>query len=184
MKIVKLRTPSRLEIRRDVERLEPKAKGRINVSDKQDFVFPDNDYTIKAEFDEEKFPTFFFDTDEDIFKMKIKKVKKQDIIGKYEYKAPYEPPSILSASGKDKKVERTGRLVYNAEPSTQEKALKKYHHYATKYNIPITTKERGKKTLAELARDINAYEQKNRDKILKQPIDVKFKERGLYLVDV
>jgi hypothetical protein len=171
-------------IRRDVERIEPKAQGRINVSNETDFVFPDNDYTIKAEFDDEKFPTFFFDNDEDIFKMKIKKVKKQDIIGKYEYKPPYEPPSILSASGKDKKVERTGRLVYNAEPSTQEKALKKYHHYANKYKIPITTKERGKKTLAELARDINAYEQKNRDKILKQPIDVKFKERGLYLVDV
>lgn len=180
MKIVKLRTPSRMEVRRDVERLEPKARGRINISDERDFVFPDNDYTIKAEFDEEKFPMFSFDIldDDIIFK---KRKPKQNTIGKY----VYQQPSILTA--KDGKIrERTGKLVYDAEPSTQDKALKKYHHYANKYNIPITTKERGKKTLGELARDINAYEHnpKNMKRILSQPIDAKFKERGLYLVDV
>jgi pimeloyl-ACP methyl ester carboxylesterase len=72
------------------------------------------------------------------------------------------------------------------EIAAQRKAMKKYIHYAEKYKIPITTKERGKKTIAELAKDINTYEHnpKNMKRILQQPIDAKYKERGLYLIDV
>lgn len=178
MKIVKLRKPSRMEVRRDVERLEPKAKGRIKVSEKQDFIFPDWEYF--EEFPDDM-PRNTIEELGDFFRRRNAVAKKVPLIGKYEYK----PPPILM-NGDDKINKRTGKLVYNAEPSTQDKALKKYHHYASKYGIPLSTKERGKKTIAELAKEINAYEHnpKNMARILKQPIDVKFKERGLYLVDV
>ena len=185
MKIVRLRTPSRAEVRGGLEKLEPKIKGKIKITDETDFVFPD--WEFKREF-EDNMPKGIFAELSDIIKDRYKenKRRKPAIIGKYVYQQPYEAPSILSANDKDKRVSRTGKLVYDAEPSTQEKALKKYHHYASKYNIPISTKEHGKKTLAQLAKDINAYEHnpKNMKRILAQPIDAKFKERGLYLVDV
>jgi len=178
MKIVKVGKPSRMEVRHKAERLEPKARGRINISDKQDFVFPD------AEFYEEfpdNMPRSSIEEIGEFMRRRNAMVKQPKIIGSYEYKAP---PILM---GRDDKMDkRTGKLVYNAEPTTQEKALKKYHHYASKYNIPISTKDKGKKTLAELAKDINTYEHnpKNMARILKQPIDAKYKERGLYLVDV
>jgi|LakMenEpi03Aug12_release.lakeMendotaPanAssembly.Ray.scaffolds.fasta_scaffold122459_2 hypothetical protein len=188
MKIVKVRGGmSKAEARGAMERLEPIAKGKITITGQDDFVFPDNDYTIEQEF-KEYMPKGLYTELRDIIRDKYKSLKKKQpaMIGKYVYKQPYEAPSILSAGGDDKKVSRTGKLVYDAEPSTQEKALKKYHHYASKYNIPISTKEHGKKTLAQLAQDINKYEHnpKNMKRILAQPIDAKFKERGLYLVDV
>lgn len=178
MKIVKLRKPSRMEVRRDIERLEPKAKGKIKVSNKQDFVFPDWEYF--EEFPDDM-PRSTIEEIGDFLRRRTALVKQPNIIGRYEYKAP---PILMNAD--DKINKRTGKLVYNAEPTTQDKALKKYHHYASKYGIPLATKERGKKTIAELAKEINAYEHnpKNMARILKQPIDVKFKERGLYLVDV
>lgn len=178
MKIVKLRKPSRMEVRRDVERLEPKAKGRIKITDKQDFVFPD--WEFYEEFPDDM-PRATIDEIGDFLRRRNALMKQPKIIGKYEYKAP---PILMNKE--DVINKRTGKLVYNAEPTSQEKALKKYYHYANKYNIPISTKERGKKTIAELAKEINAYEHnpKNMARILKQPIDVKFKERGLYLVDV
>jgi hypothetical protein len=185
MKIVKLRKPSKMEVRAGVERLEPKARGKINITKETDFIFPDDEF--RQEFpDELFFPKNTLDDFKDYFKQRMKMRKKVETIGKYEYKPPYEPPSILSATGKDKKVERTGKLVYNAEPTAQDKAVKKYMHYADKYGISLQTKERGKKTIAQLAKEINAYEHnpKNMARILKQPIDAKFKERGLYLIDV
>ena len=181
MKIVKVGKPSRMEVRHQVERLEPKARGRINISDERDFVFPDDEIVPEWRDDMPRSSSHIQDIG-DYLRKRNAMMKKVAVIGKYQY----EPPSILQAKDKDKKVERTGKLFYDAEPTTQEKAMKKYIHYAEKYKIPITTKERGKKTIAELAKDINTYEHnpKNMKRILRQPIDAKFKERGLYLIDV
>jgi hypothetical protein len=167
-----------MEVRVGADRLEPKVKGRLKITDKEDYVFPDWEYF--EEFPDDM-PRASLEVLGDLIKRRNAMIKKVPTIGKYEYK----PPSILMNT--DETInKRTGKLVYNAEPTTQDKALKKYHHYASKYGIPISTKDRGKKTLAELAKEINAYEHnpKNMARILKQPIDVKFKERGLYLVDV
>ena len=181
MKIVKVGKPSRMEVRHQVERLEPKARGRINISKDRDFIFPDDEIVPEWRDDMPRSSSYIEDIG-DFLRRRNAMVKKVPVIGKYQY----EPPSILQARETDKKVERTGKLVYDAEPTTQEKAMKKYIHYANKYKIPITTKERGKKTIAELAKDINTYEHnpKNMARILKQPIDAKYKERGLYLIDV
>jgi hypothetical protein len=178
MRIVRLRVPSRVETRYADEKYEPKVRGKIRISEEDDYVFPD--WVIENEFKDDV-PRGYISELNDILKDRLKRFKKPSIIGEYKY----NPPPVLQHN-KEGIKERSGRFVYDAEPSTQEKALKKYHHYANKYGIPLSTKEKGKKTLGELAREINAYEHnpKNMARILKQPIDVKFKERGLYLVDV
>lgn len=60
--------------------------------------------------------------------------------------------------------------------------MKVYSHYARKYGIPYV-KDKHKKTLADLVRDIHTYEMKHRDEIIrKKVLDPVTKTYGLYIV--